>query len=146
MTREEMSEERFLTLAAAYGADMTRWPVGDRAAAEAFVTVNPQIVEACLAAERLLDAALARYGAREAAAPLRAGIIAAAPRERAAGAMWRWLAGAGLGLGLAASCAAGVAAGYTLGHPAVARLMGPAALDSGQLSAIADPAGDTAAS
>ncbi|HXQ15720.1 MAG TPA: hypothetical protein VN814_13955 [Caulobacteraceae bacterium] len=146
MTWEDMSEERFLTLAAAYGADMARWPSGDRAAAEAFVAANPKIVEACLAAERLLDAALERYRERDAAAPLRARIIAAAPRERAAGAMWRWLTGAGLGLGLAASCAAGVAAGYTLGHPAVARLMGPALLDSGQLSAVADPAGDAAAS
>ena len=146
MTREEMSEERFLTLAAAYGADMTRWPVGERAAAGAFVAANPQIVEACLAAERLLDAALGRYGARDAAASLRTRIIAAAPRERTAGAIWRWLTGAGLGLGLAASCAAGVAAGYTLGHPAVARMMRPPAVDASQLSAVADPAGDAAPS
>jgi hypothetical protein len=146
MTREDMSEERFLTLAAAYGADMTRWPAGERAAADAFVAANPQIDAACLAAERLLDATLGRYAAPDAAATLRTRIIFAASRERAAGAVWRWLAGAGLGLGLAASCAAGVAAGYTLGHPAVARLMGPAELDSGQLSAIAGPPGDTAAS
>jgi hypothetical protein len=146
MTWEDMSEERFLTLAAAYGADMARWPAGERAAAQSFVAANSQLVEACLAAERLLDAALERYGARDEAAPLRARIIAAAPRERAAGAMWRWLTGAGLGLGLAASGAAGVAAGYTLGHPAVARLMGPSELDSGQLSALAEPAGDASSS
>jgi len=141
-----MSEERFLTLAATYGADMARWPAGERAAAQAFVAANPQVVEACLAAERLLDAALERYGARDATSLLRTRIIGAAPRERAAGARWRWLTGAGLGLGLAASCAAGVAAGYTLGHPAVARLMAPSDVDAGQLSAIADPGGDAAAS
>jgi hypothetical protein len=146
MTRKPMTEERFLTLAAAYGADMVRWPAGERAAAQAFVAANPQTVAACLAAERLLDAALERYGARDAAASFRTQIIAAAPRERAAGAMWRWLTGAGLGLGLAASCAAGVAAGYTLGHPAVARLMGPSEPDAGQLSAIGDPSGDAAVS
>jgi len=141
-----MSEERFLTLAAAYGADLARWPAGERAAAQAFVAANPQIVEACLTAERLLDAALERYGARDATSLLRTRIIAAAPRERATGARWRWLTGAGLGLGLAASCAAGVAAGYTLGHPAVARLMEPPAADAGQLGAVGDPGGDAAAS
>ena len=146
MSREGMTEVRFLTLAAAYGADMTRWPAGDRATAAAFVAANPQIVAACLAAERLLDATLGRYTTRDASALLRTRIIAAAPRERAAGARWRWLTGAGLGLGLAASCAAGVAAGYTLGHPAVARLMGPTAADAGQLSAVGDPGGDAAAS
>jgi hypothetical protein len=142
MTPATMTEERFHTLAAAYGADMTRWPAGERAAAQAFVSLNPQFVEACLAAERLLDAALERYAPRDASAALRARIIAAAPHERAVAAMWRWLTGAGLGLGLAASCAAGVAAGYTLGHPTVARLMAPAEADVGELSALAGPAAE----
>lgn len=146
MTWKQMSEERFLALAAAYGADIARWPAGERAAAQAFVAANPQLVEACLVAERLLDAALQRYGPRDVTWALRTRIITAAPRERAAGAMWRWLTGAGLGLGLAASCAAGVAAGYTLGHPAVARLMAPSEFDSSQLSDLAEPSGDAAAS
>jgi hypothetical protein len=139
-----MTEERFLNLAAAYGADMNRWPLGERAVAAAFAAANPQIVEACLAAERLLDAALQRYDAADAGAGLRGRIVAGAPRERAAGALPRWLAGAGLGLGLAASAAAGVAAGYTLGHPTVTRLLGPSGLDAGEFSALADPAGDAA--
>jgi hypothetical protein len=139
-----MTEERFLTLAAAYGADMNRWPAGERAVAAAFAAANPQLVEACLAAERLLDAALRRYDAAEVGAALRSRIIAAAPRQRAAGVVLRWLAGVGLGLGLAASAAAGVAAGYTLGHPTVTRLMGPADLDSGELSALAEPGGQAA--
>ena len=139
MTPAAMTEERFHTLAAAYGADTTRWPAGERAAAQAFVARNPQFVEACLAAEQMLDAALERYAPRDASASLRARIISAAPHERAVAAMWRWLTGAGLGLGLAASCAAGVAAGYTLGHPTVARLMAPAEGDVGELSALSDP-------
>ena len=139
-----MNEDRFLNLAACYGADMDRWPAGERAVAAAFVNANPQVVEACLAAERLLDDALQRYDASEANAALRARIIAGAPRERAVGAARRWIAAASLGLGLAASAAAGVAAGYTLGHPAVTRLLGPSELDVGEFSALADPAGDAA--
>ncbi len=138
-----MNEERFLTLAAAYGADMERWPAGERSMATAFAAANPQMVAACLAAERLLDASLLRYEAGDSGAALRERIIAGAPRERAAGMVGRWLAGAGLGLGLAASAAAGVAAGYTLGHPAVTRLMGPPP-DAGGFSALADPADDAA--
>jgi hypothetical protein len=140
----EMNEDRFLNLAAAYGADMTRWPAGEQAVAAAFVAANPQVVEACLAAERLLDAALQSYDAQGASAALRTRIIASAPRERTAGAVRRWIAAACLGLGLAASAAAGVAAGYTLGHPAVTRLLGPSELDVGAFSAVADPAGDAA--
>lgn len=139
-----MTEERFLTLAAAYGADMSRWPAGERAVAAAFAAANPQVVAACLAAERLLDAALRRHDAAQASAALRGRIIASAPRERAAGRLLRWLAGAGLGLGLAASAAAGVAAGYTLGHPTVTRLLGPPDLDAGELSALAGPDGGAA--
>jgi hypothetical protein len=139
-----MNEDRFLTLAAAYGADMTRWPAGERAVAAAFVTANPHVAEGCLAAERMLDEALQRYDAREANPVLRARIIADAPRERRMGAVRRWIAAAGLGLGLAASAAAGVAAGYTLGHPAVTRLLGPPELDAGEFSAVADPAADPA--
>jgi hypothetical protein len=139
-----MNEDRFLNLAAAYGADMNRWPAGERAVAAAFATANPQVIEACLAAERLLDAALQSYSASEASSTLRARIIASAPRERTVGAVRRWLAAAGLGLGLAASAAAGVAAGYTLGHPAVTRVLGPSDLDAGEFSVIADPVGDAA--
>jgi hypothetical protein len=139
-----MTEERFLTLASAYGADLRRWPAGERAAAATFAAAHPQIVSACLAAERLLDAVLDRGAAPAPSAALRGSIIAAAPRERVAGRLWSWLRGAGLGLGLAASAAAGVAAGYTLGHPTVTRLMGPSDLDAGEVSSLADPIGDAA--
>ena len=63
-----MNEDRFLNLAAAYGADMDRWPASERAVAAAFVAANPRVVEACLAAERLLDDTLRRYEAGAASA------------------------------------------------------------------------------
>lgn len=139
-----MNEDRFLNLAAAYGADIDRWPAGERAVAAAFMAANPQVVDGCLAAERMLDAALRSYDAQAANEAIRARIIASAPRERKLGAVRRWIAAAGLGIGLAASAAAGVAAGYTLGHPAVTRLLGPPELDVGEFSAFADPAGSPA--
>jgi hypothetical protein len=91
-----------------------------------------------------LDAALAAYVESEPSNTLRGQIIAAAPRQRAIGRLQRWIAVAGLGLGLAASGAAGVAAGYTLGHPAAARIVGPTELDTGQFGAFADVSDATA--
>jgi hypothetical protein len=88
-----------------------------------------------------LDAALAAYVESEPSDTLREQIIAAAPRQRAIGRLRRWIAVAGLGLGLAASGAAGVAAGYTLGHPAAAGIAGPTELDTGQFGALADLSG-----
>jgi hypothetical protein len=110
-------------------------------AARAFAAANPRIASADLAAARRLDQAMERYQASQPAPALRQRILGAAPRDRRVGRVWRWLAGAGLGLGLAASAAAGVAAGFTLGHPAVTRLMGPSALDLGEAP---DPAGGAA--
>jgi hypothetical protein len=92
-----------------------------------------------------LDALLAAYRAGEATPALRARIALAAPRERAVGRAWRWIAGAGLGVGLAASCAAGVAAGVTLAPVGVTQLIsGPAAPAAADASSLADPADDAA--
>jgi hypothetical protein len=137
-----MTEERFLALVSAYGADPSRWPLGERAAAAGFLEANPELVAACLEAEAALDAVLARHVARTPAAALRRRIVEAAPRARAIGRAWRWLAGAGLGLGLAASAAAGVAAGFVLAPAGVARLVEPRLSASSELSALADPVGD----
>jgi hypothetical protein len=87
-----------------------------------------------------LNTLLAAYAISDPSPALRERILSAAPRARAVGRVWRWLAGAGLGLGLAGSAAAGVAVGYSLGHPAAARLIGPSELDAGQVSSLADPA------
>jgi len=138
-----MTEERFLQLASAYGADLARWPEPERAAAAAVLASRPDIAVAVLAAERDLEAALARYAPADASPALRHRIIGDAPHRRAARRGWRWLAGAGLGLGLAASCAAGVAAGFSFAPHSVAHLFGgPRGGDD--LSSLADPFGDAA--
>ncbi|HEY2707015.1 MAG TPA: hypothetical protein VGI95_03085 [Caulobacteraceae bacterium] len=140
-----MTEDRFLDLVGAYGADPGRWPLGERAAAAAFIDANADVVAACLAAERALDAVLAAHPASQPSAALRQRIIATAPTARSGSQIWRWLAGAGLGLGLAASGAAGVAAGFTLAPPAVTRLVVPAEPVGGEISSLADPVGDASA-
>jgi hypothetical protein len=74
---------------------------------------------------------------------LRERIIAGAPLARAAARAWRWVTATSLGLGLAASCAAGVAAGFVFAPPGVTRLISaPAAASADDASALADPAGD----
>jgi hypothetical protein len=89
-----------------------------------------------------LERLLAAYAAAEPGAALRARIVAAAPRERTIGRTWRWLAGAALGVGLAGAGAAGVAAGLGLAPAGVLRLNGAPA--GGDVSSLADPAGDAA--
>jgi hypothetical protein len=93
-----------------------------------------------------LDDLLAAYVTAEPGADLRGRIIAGAPRQRTLGRAWRWLAGAALGVGLAGSCAAGVAAGFTLAPAGVTHLIGAPAggTDAEATSSLADPAGDAA--
>jgi hypothetical protein len=94
-----------------------------------------------------LDELLAAHAVREPAAALRARIVAAAPRERAIGRTWRWVAGAGLGAMLAGCCAAGVAAGLTLAPASFARaITGRPAQPAADVSSLADPADDAAVS
>jgi hypothetical protein len=134
-----MTEERFLTLAAAYGADPRRWPHSERAAAMAFADANPAVARPWLTAERLLDEALDRYEVAAPASALRDRVVAAA-RRAASRRTWRWLVGAGLGMGLASSAVAGAVAGYTLGRPEILRLSQPGELDAGEVSSLAGDA------
>jgi hypothetical protein len=138
-----MTEERFLQLASAFGADLARWPEQERAAAAEVLAVRPDIAVALLAAERQLDAALAEYAAAEARHGLRQRIIEAAPRERTLARARRWLAAAGLGLGLAAACAAGVAAGFSFAPHSVTRMFS-APRGGDDASPLADPFDDAA--
>jgi hypothetical protein len=90
-----------------------------------------------------LGDALGAYATCEPSHDLRARIVAAAPRERRAGRLERWLAAAALGVGLATSCAAGVAAGFSLAPHSVTRMFVPASA-SPDVSSLADPADDPA--
>ena len=142
---EDRFADRFRALAEAYGADIGRWPADARDAARAFTAAHPDLAEAALAPERRLEVQLAAF-APDASSALRQRVIAAAPRGRALGRAWRWMTAAGLGLGLAASCAAGVAAGFTLAPSSVTRLISgePAGGSTDDMSGLADPAGDAA--
>jgi hypothetical protein len=140
-----MNEDRFRELSEAFGGDLCRWPEAERADAEAFAAACPEAARAALAEAEALDRLLFAFAAGAASQNLRARIVDAAPRQRAVGRAWRWVAGAGLGVGLAACCAAGVAAGFTLAPRSVTRMIaGPAQAENNDLSALADPAGDAA--
>ena len=90
-----------------------------------------------------LDDALGAYATAEPSHALRTRILAAAPRERRAWRLERWLTAAALGLGLATSCAAGVAAGFSLAPHSVTRMFAPPPA-SPDFSSLADPADDPA--
>lgn len=120
-----MNTERFETLIAAYGAEPARWPAAEREAARAFMQANRSAAERMLFEARMIDAMLDAAPRAEAGHDLRARILAAAPKERAARgfslAGW-WKAGAGL----VAACAVGAVAGSF----AISQLAGAAQTDT----------------
>ena len=73
-----MTAERFLALAAAYGADRRRWPEGDRAAAEAFASAHPDLARPVLAEADALDALLHGSPTPQVSTALRDRVLAAA--------------------------------------------------------------------
>jgi hypothetical protein len=135
-----MTEDRFRALAEAYGADLRRWPLAERDAAQAFLEANADAAAAILELERALEAQLEAYIV-EPSPSLRGRVIDIAPRARAVDRTWRWITALGLGLGLAASVVAGVAAGVSFVPGSVARLIGggEAANTADDSGLLADP-------
>lgn len=93
-----MSPERFATLIEAYGAEPSRWPTGERAAALSFIDHNPELAEPLLRAAASLDDLLSVFPA---AAPpstvLRERIVASAGKAKTGWHRARlWLQGTGL--------------------------------------------------
>jgi hypothetical protein len=127
---QPMDLERFQSLAERYGADLRRWPDGEREAAHACCAAHAAASARILAAEAELDAWL---DADQAVAPsvrLRELILASAPKPRrvpriAGIDFGYWLSGAGL----AAAAAAGLAIG--LASPNVAKVRQAEALSLG---------------
>lgn len=116
-----MTAERFLALAAAYGADRRRWPEGERAAAEVFASTHPDLARPVLAEADALDALLHRSPAPQASMALRDRVLAAATsaggRAHRAGRLWIDRLSLAFGAGWAAATCAGVVAGVLLtGH------------------------------
>ncbi len=109
-----MTRERFEALAEAHGGAIARWPEEARAAAEAFVSEQPQAARAILARAESLDAALDAWRPPAPGHALRERVIAAAPKAVRRAVRWTWVIGAGAGAGLCAATAAGLLLGATL--------------------------------
>lgn len=116
-----MTEERFLALVAAYGADARLWPAAERAAAQAFMAARPDLARPALAEAEAVDALLHASKVASPSAVLRNRVIASAAqaglRARREGRRWLDRLALALGAGWAVAACAGVVAGVMLtGH------------------------------
>ena len=116
-----MNEARFMNLVGAYGADLSRWPEDERAAAEAFLEVAPHRIKDIWESERAFDRLLALEKDAPASISLETSVLSASPerpRVRArAGIPGKWgVPQWATGGTIAASLALGFAAGYA-GEP-----------------------------
>jgi hypothetical protein len=116
-----MTEARFMTLLAAYGAELSRWPAEERGAAEALLAVAPHRLKDIWESERVFDRLLTLEKDIPAPISLEGRVLAASPSPRAARQSQRlfgrwtppqWATGGAI----AASLALGFAAGYA-GEP-----------------------------
>jgi hypothetical protein len=127
---QPMDLERFQSLAERYGADLRRWPDGEREAAHACCAAHAAASARILAAEADLDAWLDADQAAAPSARLRELILASAPKPRRVPRIAGIDFGYGLsGAGLAAAAAAGLAIG--LASPNVAKVRQAEALSLG---------------
>lgn len=74
-----MTQERFLEILEAYGADPARWPEAEREAAQAYADAHPELVAQAIETERQLDALLGTAEA-EVSPLLEARILRQAPQ------------------------------------------------------------------
>ncbi len=110
-----MNQDRFQTLADAFGGSISRWPIDLRDEAFAFMASSPDEAAMALASALELDEDLDAIERPSPSHALRQAIINAAPRPRPArGPIQRWLAGAGVGIGLATAAMAGIVIGVNL--------------------------------
>lgn len=110
-----MNQDRFQTLADAFGGSISRWPENLQDEAYAFTASSPDEAAMALASARDLDEDLDAIERPSVSHALRQTIINAAPRLRPArGPIQRWLAGAGVGIGLATAAVAGIIIGVNL--------------------------------
>ncbi|MEP7209217.1 MAG: hypothetical protein ABI740_00140 [Alphaproteobacteria bacterium] len=116
-----MTEARFMTLLAAYGAELSRWPTEERGAAEALLAVAPHRLKDIWESERVFDRLLTLEKDVTASISLESRILASSPMPRAVRRSQRlfgrwtvpqWATGGTI----AASLALGFAAGYA-GEP-----------------------------
>jgi hypothetical protein len=116
-----MNEARFMSLLSAYGAELSRWPEDERAAAEALLEVAPHRLKDIWESERAFDHLLALEKDAPASIALETRVIATSPDRRSVRrpvpALGRWsLPQWATGGAIAASLALGFAVGYA-GEP-----------------------------
>lgn len=130
-----MKAERLQALADAYGADLRRWPVSERAFAESLIAGEPSL-RAVLDDAAGLDVLLAAAPVVAPSADLTARILAAAPRRKGRGRLGQaiWF----LGAGWAAAACAGVVAGVGLTTHLTADARADAVLYQSSLSGVDD--------
>jgi hypothetical protein len=132
-----MDRSRFLALAEAYGADLRRWPDGERAAAQAYQAAEPGAARAVLAQADALDDLLFTSRPPHPSAALRERVIAAAARSPRR-ASWRARLGLAMGAGWAAAACAGVVAGVVMTSHLTANAQADAILYQSTLSTVDD--------
>lgn len=137
-----MTSERFFALIAAYGADARRWPVSERAAAQAFAAAEPATVRAALAEADAVDALLHLSRAAQPSMALRDRVIASAAeaglKARREGRRWLDRLALALGAGWTVAACAGVAAGVMLTAHLTADAQADAVLYQASLMAVDD--------
>jgi hypothetical protein len=116
-----LTAERFNALVSAYGADVRRWPEGERTAAQTYLAAEPGAARVVLAEADALDALLHAAPTPQVSATLRGRVIASAAeaglKARRHGRVWLDRLALVLGAGWAAAACAGVAAGVIMtGH------------------------------
>ena len=113
-----MTSERFLALAAAYGADWRRWPEAERESARAFAAAEPTVAGPALAEADAADALLHASRAPHPSMALRDRVIASAAeaglKARLEGRRWLDRLAITMGAGWAAAACAGIVAGVMM--------------------------------
>lgn len=113
-----MTSERFLALIAAYGADARRWPDAERAAAQAFLAAEADVIGAALAEADAADALLNASCVAHPSIALRDRIIASAAqaglKARRQGGRWLNRLAITMGAGCAAATFTGIVAGVMM--------------------------------
>ena len=137
-----MTEDRFIALVSAYGADVRRWPELERAAARAFVAAQPGIARAALAEADAIDALLQASPMPPLPAALRDRVIASAAdaglKARKHGRLWLDRLALVFGAGWAAAACAGVAAGVIMTAHLTADAQADAVLYQASLQGVDD--------
>jgi hypothetical protein len=134
-----MNEPRFIELLASYGAELSRWPLEERAAAEEFLEFGPHRLKDLWESERVFDRLLALDKDGQPSIALETRVLSSATSlGRSAGrdGIRLRMPNCAAGGAIAASLALGFAVGYA-GEPA-SRAASPSSVDAPQMLALSE--------